>query len=169
MKEAVGDLFTYDPTPPITIVPESVEELLNYHSSIKKSVLRCITTNGVVNKNGSLVMGAGIAKKAKKKFMEIPHLFDQRIDEKGLHVHILDKYGVASFPTKYHWKKKSDLNLIIKSCRELVFLAKKWEYVLLPPPGCTNGGLLWEEVKPHLEHLLADDKFVIVHAYNYQQ
>tara|TARA_B100000614_G_scaffold255945_1_gene273701 strand:- start:224 stop:730 length:507 start_codon:yes stop_codon:yes gene_type:complete len=168
MKEVIGNLFTYNPIPPITTTPNSVEELLDCKSP-NKTILRCVTTNGVVNKYGSLVMGAGIAKAAKKRFMELPHLFGQRIDERGLHVHVIEKYGVASLPTKYHWKDDSDLNLIIKSCRELVFLTKKWDFVLLPPPGCTNGGLVWDEVRPHLKDLLVDDKFVIVHAYNYLQ
>ena len=33
--------------------------------------------------------------------------------------------------------------------------------VLLPKPGCANGGLNWEQVKPLLEQYL-DDRFTII-------
>ena len=33
--------------------------------------------------------------------------------------------------------------------------------VALPRPGCANGGLNWEDVKPHLERIL-DDRVTIV-------
>jgi hypothetical protein len=38
-----------------------------------------------------------------------------------------------------------------------------WRKVLLPRPGCSNGGLDWEtQVKPVLEKILNDDRFVII-------
>lgn len=165
MLEVLGDLFTYNPKLlPIEKTPDSVEALLSFKPSFGK-VLRCITTCGVVSKNGYLVMGAGIAKDAKRKFMELPYIFGQNVDEKGNHFHIIKKYGVASFPTKHHWKEKSDINLIARSCRELLHFSREWDYVLLPRVGCNNGGLLWDEVKPVVETYLHSDKFTIVHPY----
>lgn len=166
MREVVGDLFTYNPTPNnIEKTPDSVEELLAFRAS-HGNILRCVTTNAVIKPSGYLVMGAGIAKKAARRFPELPYLFAQKIDERGNHVHIIEKYGICSFPTKHHWKDPSDINLILRSCRELVCFTKKWDYVLLPRPGCNNGGLEWDTVRAVIEPLLHNDKFIIVHSYN---
>lgn len=163
MKEVRGDLFTFNPRlQPIEKTPNTLEELLTFKPT-HGNILRCITTNGIVNNNGFLVMGAGIAKKASRRFPELPYLIGQKIDERGNHVHIFEKYGIASFPTKHHWKDPSDINLILRSCRELVCFGKKYDYILLPPPGCTNGGLNWEEIKPLVEGILHYDKFIVVH------
>jgi len=165
MIEVIGNLFTYNPrTTPLEKTPDSVEDLLSFKPDFGK-VLRCVTTCGVVNKKGYLVMGAGIAREAKRRFMELPYIFGQKVDEKGSHLHIVEKYGIASFPTKHHWKEKSDLNLIAKSCRELVHFSKKWDFVLLPRIGCTNGGLSWDEVKPIVASYFHEDRFTLVHPY----
>lgn len=149
MLEVVGDLFTYSPV--------SVCETTK--------VLRCVTTNGVVKANGNLVMGAGVAKDAARKFPDLPHLLGQLVDERGNHVFILDQFGVASFPTKHNWKDNSDLDLIQQSCRELLWLSKKWDYVILPRVGCGLGGLDWEQqVKPIVEKYFEDNKFIIVRS-----
>lgn len=165
MQEILGDLFTFNPrTTPIEQTPDSVEDLLNFKPSYGK-ILRCVTTNGVVKNNGSLVMGAGVAKEAAKRFPELPHLLGQLVDERGNHVFVFDQFGVASFPTKHHWKENSDLQLIEQSCRELVWLSKKWDFVLLPRVGCGMGGLDWEnEVKPLVSKYFTSDKFIIVRS-----
>ena len=163
MLEIQGDLFTYNPRAiPLEATPNTVEELLAFSPS-HGNILRCITTNGVVNKLGYLVMGAGVAKLAKRRFRELPYLLGQKIDERGNHVYIIDEYGMASFPTKHHWKDDSDINLIVQSCRELLHISKKWDYVILPRPGCGLGGLAWNEVKPIISEILHQDKFIVVH------
>jgi len=70
------------------------------------------------------------------------------------------------FPTKHNWWEKSDLVLIEESTRQLrdFFDNVISEYpvpIYLPRPGCSNGGLDWEDVKPILEKYL-DDRFVVV-------
>jgi hypothetical protein len=164
MREVSGDLFTYNPRSTlIETTPNTVEELLTFKPT-HGNILRCVTTNGVVNNKGYLVMGAGIAKHAKRRFPELPYIFGQNVDERGNHVKIVDNYGIASFPTKHHWKNNSDINLILRSCRELVCFAKNWDYVLLPRPGCNLGGLEWLEVKPLIQQILHQDKFIVVHS-----
>lgn len=37
----------------------------------------------------------------------------------------------------------------------------KREAILIPKPGCGNGGLKWEDVKKQIEPLL-DDRFIII-------
>lgn len=155
-------------------------KILHTHESIFEvatgiNIAVCVTTNGIVKADGKAVMGAGVAKECADLFPEIPLLLGDRINKFGNRVHKLGlynrftKYGmvvyqILSFPTKYHWRYNSDINLIIKSCTELVEIADLYEYssVYLTPPGCGNGHLDWEtQVKPNIEHIL-DDRFIVV-------
>lgn len=128
----------------------------------------CIPTNGIVKKNGSAVMGAGLAKQAKNKWPGIDVQLGHYLSNLGNMVcgllKIPDKdCWVISFPTKNHWKDPADLELIKQSCEQLGVLADtfKWEYVFLPPVGCGLGGLSIDVVKPALEELL-DDRFYLI-------
>lgn len=138
----------------------------------------CVTTNGVVKDNGCLVMGKGIAKKFALKYPQLPLSLGKCVKESGNQVHIfgtdpglvgdpelIHKYPyVVSFPTKENWADPSPIELIIKSAHELVVFADlmMWIKVILPRPGCSNGGLDWEsQVKPVLEPIL-DDRFYII-------
>jgi hypothetical protein len=128
----------------------------------------CITTNGFVKKDGTCVMGRGIAKEAAGLRPELPAILGSLIQSKGNHVHVLDydshyRQWVLSFPVKHNWFEKADIKLIKRSAEELVVKADEleWERVLLPRPGCGNGKLNWEEVKAVLEPIL-DDRFVAV-------
>jgi len=165
VKEVIGNVFTYNPRlRPVESTPNTVDELLKFKPTYG-NILRCVTTNGIVKKNGDLVMGAGVAREAKRRFNELPHIFGQNIDKNGNHVYIVEKYGIASFPTKHHWKNDSDINLIAQSCRELLFLSKSWDYILLTRPGCGLGKLSWVDVRPVLASYFDDDKFILVHPY----
>jgi O-acetyl-ADP-ribose deacetylase (regulator of RNase III) len=126
----------------------------------------CITTNGFVKANGECVMGRGCALEAKRKFPHVSKLLGTKIKENGNHTQILmapkDVVYVA-FPVKHNWWEPADYRLIQRSAEELVKLADEhgWKQVALPRPGCGNGGLRWDEVKPFLTCL--DDRFIIVH------
>ena len=75
-----------------------------------------------------------------------------------------DGRKVVSFPVKHNWHETADIELIIRSCREAMCRTANYpeEKFLLPRPGCGNGGLSWEDVKPMIEPIL-DDRFYIVH------
>lgn len=132
----------------------------------------CIPTNGIVKANGKAVMGAGVAKVARDKFTGLDERLGELLRSLGNHVHWLgDEYGtfkdfgpeLVSFPTKYHWRDPSDINLIRQSCIELVELtnAKSWKSVWLPPVGCGLGALEWADVSKVLGDVL-DDRFAVV-------
>ena len=85
-------------------------------------------------------------------------------------VHPADMSSIAigpyliAFPTKNHFKDKSSLSLIKASMLELCLLADIMNFssVLLPKPGCSNGGLSWEkDVLPLIGHML-DKRFTII-------
>ena len=138
----------------------------------------CCTTNTFVKYNGDLTMGAGIALDFRNKFPFLPELWGKIIStrQKAIKSNIIvTKYDIhkcvlevpqyiVAFPTKYHWKNDSDINLIKESTEQLVCVANAlcWPDILLPRPGCYMGGLNWEtQVKPILEPLL-DDRFTII-------
>lgn len=76
--------------------------------------------------------------------------------------HMNSKYRLGDFVPG--WALQSDINLIKRSASQLVELADHfgWKCVILPKPGCNNGGLNWEQtVQPVLENVL-DERLVIL-------
>jgi hypothetical protein len=70
---------------------------------------------------------------------------------------------LVSFPVKHHWRDQADLDLILSSALKLRDMADKfgWQRVLIPRPGCGNGGRDWlTEVAPLL-HPVLDDRFLV--------
>ena len=127
----------------------------------------CCTTNTVVKANGELVMGAGIAKDFANEYQWLPKNWGARISKQRMPLVLVTLMKVrphlVSLPTKTDWKQPSSLDLIWESITELLLLVEQlgWKKVLLPRPGCKNGGLSWkDQVKPILLQL--DDRFVVI-------
>lgn len=143
MKEVKGNLWTYP------------------------ADIRVITTNGTVKKDGTCVMGRGCAAEAKALHPSIPRVLGEGLSTIGNHVQHL--YGgelgkiILSFPVKHQWFQTADLDLIRQSATELVVWANATNVktIVLPRPGCGNGHLRWEDVKPILEEIL-DDRFHVI-------
>lgn len=126
----------------------------------------CVTTNGIIKKNGYAVMGAGIAKIIYDRYPETSlqlgkYIIGECKSEFDC-IHFLGKFDsnrILSFQTKYHWKDNSDIDLIKKSCKELL-LAYEKKYlnhnypIYLPMPGCQNGKLDIHVVKENIEPIL---------------
>lgn len=148
-------------------------DIWSYYDS-NRSDFVCITTNGCVKHDGSLVMGRGIAAQAKSLFPGIDYVMGERVKRFGNHVHFYYNierktiqrrrfYNLISFPTKFDdYRANSDIVLIKKSAEELNEAALKFptEIFILPRPGCSNGGLNWEDVKPVID-FLPDNVLVI--------
>lgn len=69
-----------------------------------------ITTNGIVKKDGSAVMGAGIARYAREHFRDIDTLLGDKLQSSGNHAFDLGvwefenrKMRLVSLPTKNNW------------------------------------------------------------------
>lgn len=147
----------------------------------------CITTNAIVKKDGRAVMGGGCALECAKRWPETPAILGdllltaQRnipfqlgvVGAQGIFsasVNVEDDElkavcRVFSFPTKNHYKDKSDLGLIKESCRYMIEFANLlgMEYIAIPRPGAGLGGLDWKtDVKPAIKDML-DDRFHILH------
>jgi len=128
-----------------------------------------ITTNGFVKKNGEAVMGRGCAFEAKQKIPRIskdlgrdlrngnniPYCYGYE-NEKG------ESIVVYTLPVKHNWWEEADLELIEKSLPLLIDLVDLFgdQKLAMPRPGCGNGKLDWDEVKPIIEKYL-DDRFIV--------
>lgn len=149
----------------------------------------CITTNGFVKKDGSCVMGRGIAKQIKAVIPAISKDLGSLILKKGHIVQVIyeetdNRPAILSFPVKPRsktcegndyvshmsfqigqtipgWACKAIPDIIVESARELVYLvdSKGYETVLLPRAGCGAGELSWSDIKPLLSDIL-DDRFI---------
>ena len=135
----------------------------------------CFTSNGIVKKNECLVMGAGVAKVFKDAFYGIDKKSGKLVKEHGNVCQIvLEEFinienisypiCVISFPTKNHFKDKSDIDLIIRSARRLMEIVeeKKWKLIALPRPGIGLGSLDWSIVRGELEKVF-DNRVVVVY------
>ena len=125
----------------------------------------CVPTNGIIKKDGSNVMGRGLALQTKQRFPGFDKKLGQAIKEIGNRPLAFTGQKIITFPVKYHWSDKADLNLIRDSATALVELVDKHSFdapFYLPRVGCGNGKRKWDtEVYPILNSIL-DDRFVIV-------
>ncbi len=64
---------------------------------------------------------------------------------------------IINFPTKRHWKQKSQIQDIKIGLDALIDEIKQREIhsIALPPLGCGNGGLSWSEIRPLIEQAFA--------------
>ena len=113
----------------------------------------CITTNSILNTKGELVMSAGVALEAKKRFPELPKVYGNKIDKLGLFgkdYFLLQYNNLIAFQTKRHYRDKSPLDLVARSTQRLKFLATLFDDCIfgLPFPAINNGGLTKEDVLP---------------------
>lgn len=148
MREAVGDLFEY---PADAIV---------------------IPTNLTVKRDGSAVMGAGVALEAARRWLWLPLSLGARLQRDRQRACTTffetgDSFAVICLPTKRDWRKPADLDLIRIEAGRLAMYADLtgWQTIALPRLGCglKTGQLDWEtQVRPLLSAIL-DSRFIVVH------
>ncbi len=113
------------------------------------------------------VMGKGIALQFKNAFPENAKAYTDAVREGKVklgQVLIVPvnpigtvKY-IVNFPTKGHWRYPSKLSWIKSGLQDLKqkIVETNITSIALPPLGCGNGGLDWNEVKPVIEKTLGD-------------
>jgi len=144
----------------------------------------CITTNGIVKSSGAAVMGAGVAKTCAQLWPQTPLILGELLVSSGRNIpfHLgnvtdgnfwtetnpeteetLHFCRIFSFPTKHHYSNPSDIDLIKESCHHMVVFADqlKMKSIALSRPGCGNGGLSWNDVRPIVGKIL-DDRFHVI-------
>lgn len=126
-------------------------------------VIYVITTNGYVRNDGAAVMGRGTALRAANLQPALPRILGDLLLSYGNRPYILPG-GFVTLPVKHKWDEKADLDLINTSLDLMVDLLSVYvqgpgRRLFLPRPGCGNGQLSWEAVKPLVERQFghADD------------
>lgn len=111
------------------------------------------------------VMGKGIALQFSKKFpamlaaYKVAHKAGE-LQPGRIHVFegddMLSPRFILNFPTKRHWRGKSRMEDIESGLDALVaeIRSRDIKSVAVPPLGCGNGGLPWDEVRPLIEEKL---------------
>ena len=113
------------------------------------------------------VMGKGIALMFKERYPENFRAYEEAC--KGGKVEVGQMFVVATgelsgprwvinFPTKKHWRHPSRKEWIESGLQDLVRVIRERgiRSLALPPLGCGNGGLEWEEVRPLMEAAAAN-------------
>lgn len=112
------------------------------------------------------VMGKGIALQFRKAFPENYESYKRacasgqvepgKVFTTELHEGSRRRF-IVNFPTKRHWKGKSKIEDIESGLAALVqeIRTRGIESVAVPPLGCGNGGLRWNDVFPRIEKAFA--------------
>lgn len=113
------------------------------------------------------VMGKGIALQFRNKFPENYQAYKAACDAKEVktgRMFVFDNGALArphfviNFPTKNHWRGDSKLDFIRTGLADLKAKIRELNIrsIALPPLGCGNGGLDWNEVRPIIESSLSE-------------
>ncbi|MBI3720353.1 MAG: macro domain-containing protein [Sphingobacteriales bacterium] len=124
--------------------------------------------NALVNTVNTVgVMGKGIALQFKEAFPANNNKYIESCKQGLLqpgkllavkdHNALLGEKLIINFPTKKHWRHPSKYEYIEDGLKALVKLIEeeKIESIAVPPLGCGNGGLDWQQVKRLIEQYLS--------------
>lgn len=125
-------------------------------------------TDAIINTVNCVgIMGRGIALQFKQTYPENFKAYKQACDKGEVQPGKMFVYSLGSlfnpkyiinFPTKRHWKGKSNIQDIKSGLIALKEDIQKYEIksIAIPPLGCGLGGLNWNEVKPLIEQTFID-------------
>jgi len=113
------------------------------------------------------IMGKGIALMFKEAFTDNFAAYADACKEGRVQIgkmflterrSVLGPRWIINFPTKKDWRTKTKLEWVRDGLDDLHEVLRKHgiKSVALPPLGCGNGGLRWEDVKPIIEEKLSD-------------
>lgn len=75
---------------------------------------------------------------------------------------------IVNFPTKQHWRGKSNIKDIESGLHALIEVVKteRIRSIAVPPLGCGNGGLDWADVRPRIEKAFSELPDVAVQLFS---
>lgn len=124
-----------------------------------EALVNTVNTVGVMGKGIALMFKerfpvnmAAYAEACKKQQVQTGKMFVTKADE------LMGQRWIVNFPTKQHWRARSQLQWIIEGLTDLRRFIEQNNVrsIAIPPLGAGNGGLDWAEVKPHIEKALSD-------------
>lgn len=108
-------------------------------------------------------MGKGIAYQFKMRFPEnnksyVKACKSGKLTVGQMHYYIEDGITIINFPTKNKWRENSKIEYIENGMDSFVELIPqlKVKKIAIPPLGCGNGGLVWNDVKKIIEDKLGN-------------
>jgi O-acetyl-ADP-ribose deacetylase (regulator of RNase III) len=113
--------------------------------------------------NTAGIMGKGIALQFKQAYPQMFRAYERACkagEVKLGKVQVYDLGGlvggprwIINFPTKGHWRAGSRMTDIESGLQDLVATIKRLQIqsIAVPPLGCGNGGLDWNEVRPRIK------------------
>lgn len=106
-------------------------------------------------------MGKGIAYQFKLRYPENNRDYVRACKSGELHIGTIHYYmedgkWIVNFPTKDKWREKSRMSFVEVGLDRLIefIVDRKLTSIAIPPLGCGNGGLDWNEVKQLIESKL---------------
>lgn len=130
-------------------------EMINY---MKGNMFECNADCLINTVNCEGFMGKGIAYQFKKRFPENNKSYVKACKSGALtvgkiHYFIEDGITIINFPTKNKWREPSRIEYIETGLDSLIELLPTLavKKIAIPPLGCGNGGLIWDEVKAVME------------------
>lgn len=113
------------------------------------------------------VMGKGVALQFKEAFPDAARDYVDAAKRGEVHVGLMfvsttralqGTKWIIHFPTKRHWRHASKIEWVREGLGDLrrVIVDLGIQSVALPPLGCGNGGLDWQDVRPLIEQKLGD-------------
>lgn len=133
-----------------------------------EALVNTVNTVGVMGKGIALMFKerfpnnmAAYAKACKAGKVQTGRMF---VTEAG---ELMGPRWIVNFPTKQHWRAKSQLQWIIDGLADLRRFIEQNQVrsIAIPPLGAGNGGLDWASVKPHIDQVLGDLEGVTVVVY----
>lgn len=113
------------------------------------------------------VMGKGIALMFKEAFPDNCKLYEAACKEEKVkvgHMFVVERnelFGpkwIINFPTKKHWRHPTKMEWVADGLKELraFIIQKEIKSIAIPPLGCGNGGLDWQDVRKLIKTSLSD-------------
>ncbi|AVV34635.1 Appr-1-p processing protein [Halomonas sp. SF2003] len=124
-----------------------------------EALINTVNTVGVMGKGIALMFKeafpdnfAAYAAACKHREIETGRMFVTERDA------LLGPRWIINFPTKQHWRARTQMEWIESGLDDLkrVIRERGIRSIALPPLGCGNGGLDWEDVRPRIEAALSE-------------
>ena len=113
------------------------------------------------------IMGKGIALMFKEKFSENFRAYARACEANEVRIgrmfvtesrELFGPRWIINFPTKTHWRVNTKIEWVEEGLEDLVRVIREKDIrsIAIPPLGCGNGGLEWQDVRPLIESALGE-------------